>query len=250
MIIIKAGGSVITKKNGFMQVDKKNIILIANLIQKLWKNGEKILLVHGAGSFGHPYAKKYSLKGKLTSKRQKIGFATTHYSCNLLSDYLLKELVNRDIAAISIPPSAIIEQKNGKIQKTSNFIEQYLEAGFLPVLYGDMTLDNNLIGAVCSGDKIISYFAKKLKPKKIVLITDVEGVLDDKNKVIKKITQKNFSEISKYLYNRKGDVTGSMRGKIEELLSLDSTSYIVSYKKCSQIPDLIKGKKEFGTRIN
>ena len=36
MIIIKAGGSVITKKSGFMEIDKENIIKIVKLIKKLW----------------------------------------------------------------------------------------------------------------------------------------------------------------------------------------------------------------------
>ena len=250
MIIIKAGGSVITKKSGFMQVDKENIVKIAKLVKTLWTKKEKIILVHGAGSFGHPYAKKYNLKGKLKNKKQKLGFAVTHYSCGLLSDYLIKELVNNDIPAISLSPSSIIKQKSGKITLVGSVVEEYLKQDYLPVLYGDMTLDSTLSGCVCSGDKIVSYFAKKLKPKKVILITDVDGVMDDNNKVIKKITNKIFSEISKYFYNRKGDVTGSMKGKIEELLSLKTTSYIVSYKKCDQIPALINGKKEFGTRIN
>lgn len=250
MIIIKAGGSVITKKSGFMEIDKENIIKIVKLIKKLWTKKEKILLVHGAGSFGHPYAKKYNLKGKIMDKKQKLGFAVTHYSCSLLSDYLIKELVNSDIPAIAIPPATAIEQKNGKIEKSNSVIDKYLAQGFLPVLYGDMTLDSSLKGCVCSGDKVISFFAKKMKPKKIILITDVDGVLDDKKKVIKKISKKNFSEISKFFYAREGDVTGSMKGKIQELLDLKATSYIVSYKKYKEILALINGKKEFGTRIN
>ena len=58
MFIIKIGGSVITdkaKQNSF----KKDVI--DNLAKQISKSKKEIILVHGAGSYGHILAKKYNL---------------------------------------------------------------------------------------------------------------------------------------------------------------------------------------------
>ncbi|MBI5046991.1 hypothetical protein HZC07_04660, partial [Candidatus Micrarchaeota archaeon] len=54
MKIIKIGGSFITKKSGYCEADLENIKIAAKGIAVLWKKGVKdIVLVHGAGSYGH-----------------------------------------------------------------------------------------------------------------------------------------------------------------------------------------------------
>ena len=58
LMILKLGGSVITDKStSYATADEKNIELIANEILKCKKDFNfKLIIVHGAGSFGHPLA--------------------------------------------------------------------------------------------------------------------------------------------------------------------------------------------------
>ena len=50
----------------------------------------------------------------------------------------------------------------------------------VPVLYGDVVLDANedLKMAVISGDQLVSYLSLKLKPERIILGSDVDGIFD------------------------------------------------------------------------
>jgi len=57
LIILKLGGSIITKKESKEPlVDHDNLNRISKEIAS--SSFEGLIIVHGAGSFGHPFAKK------------------------------------------------------------------------------------------------------------------------------------------------------------------------------------------------
>jgi len=75
MLIIKLGGSVITdktKENTF----KKD--LMDKLAEKIKTADKELILIHGAGSFGHILAKKYDLNQGYKNDDQLHGFSLTH----------------------------------------------------------------------------------------------------------------------------------------------------------------------------
>ena len=77
LIIIKLGGSVVTYKDS--PTPKARLSTIKNLseeLSKLHKNYQ-LIIVHGAGSFGHPLAKKYRLTEGLEHKDSLVGFSKT-----------------------------------------------------------------------------------------------------------------------------------------------------------------------------
>ena len=84
MIILKIGGSVITNKaqeNTF----KKGIM--DRLSKEIKTSGKKIMIVHGAGSFGHITAKKYGLQNGFQDTKQIKGFSLTHLSVQKLNSF-------------------------------------------------------------------------------------------------------------------------------------------------------------------
>jgi isopentenyl phosphate kinase len=97
--------------------------------------------------------------------------------------------------------------------------------GFVPVLYGDATLDEKLGFTVLSGDQIVSHIARKLGAKKIVIGVDTDGLYDADPKVAESATlytHLTLSELEKIKATLGGstaaDVTGGMLGKIAELV--------------------------------
>jgi isopentenyl phosphate kinase len=250
MKLLKLGGSIITKKQGWREADLGMIEKLAKIVASAWKKSERDwVLVHGAGSFGHPLVVKYDVDNGVKSAKQKLGFAITHEACSELSVLVTSALNTEGIPAISIRPALIITSKNKRIHSfNTKIIDDYLEAGYLPVLSGDMVPDIELGGSVCSGDQIISYLGKKAD--KIILATNVDGVLDDKGNVIERIDSSNFSEISAYLREpEQKDVTGAMAGKIKELLELETPSYIVNGLKPERLEALMLGEKVECTEI-
>ncbi len=84
----------------------------------------------------------------------------------------------------------------------------------------------------------------------LVLATDVDGVLDEKGNVVPLITRSNFAEVSKHLRHTDNDVTGGMKGKIEELLALDTVAYIVNGSHPERIEAVFSGKPVLCTQVN
>lgn len=249
MKILKLGGSFITKKSGYREVDSQNLQKAAKAVSSIWKKGiHDFILVHGAGSFGHPLVLRYGINNGIRTDAQKKGYADTHASCVELSNYVVRALTDEGVPAISLPPAEIVVQKNKRIAKfDTKKVYDCLKNGSLPILFGDMVPDSELFGSVCSGDQIISYLGKDAEF--IVLATNVDGVLDDNGAVIPKITPANFSEIKKHLKKTAGDVTGAMEGKLKEIMCLDAPSYIVNGAFPERIEALMLGKKAVCTEV-
>ncbi len=222
--ILKIGGSVITDKNGELAARTEVINRLAEEIQKA--NAKNLIMVHGGGSFGHPTAQKYGIKDGLKEDAQKVGFAETHHVMTVLNGLVMDSLVWQNIPALSVTPSCCVITENGRIKFFEPAIlKMLLNMGFMPVLYGDTTLDEKLGFTVLSGDQIVSYLARKFAAGKIVIGVDVNGLYDADPKVAKNaklyehLTLEELKRIKATLGKSTGaDVTGGMLGKIAELI--------------------------------
>lgn len=153
--------------------------------------------------------------------------------------------------------SSFITTKNKRINSFNlDLIEKYLNEGFIPVLYGDVVLDEDLKIAVLSGDQILQFMAKNLKikdsklKKEVILGTDVAGVFTknpkkyDDAEHIPKLS--SLEEIEKFDSTTNIDVTGGMIGKIRELLELADIgieSKIIDANEPKVILNALEGKK-------
>ena len=249
MQVLKLGGSVLTRKEGYMELDHKNIDSLAQMLGRAWKSGTRnFILIHGAGSFGHPVVLKYGLNNGIRTDEQRAGMAFTHAACTCLSQAVVDALVKNDVPAITVPPSSIGKLSNKRISKLdSSIVISLLSSGFLPVLHGDMMLDEKLGGAVCSGDQLVSYFGKGAE--RVILGTNVDGIIAD-GKVVPRITKQNISEILAHVKGAEtADVTGGMRGKLEELLRIGKPSYIANALHPERIEKLLRGEKTICTLL-
>lgn len=262
MIILKLGGSVITRKNASEPtLDAENLTRICTEISN--SSYEKLIIVHGAGSYGHLYAKEYEIGSKINSKkeleRKKQGFSKTQNSVKDLNSLVCKHLQDQGIPTVSIQPSSFIKTENKRIIKADlDLINQYLNLGFVPVIYGDVVLDmnNQIKMAVLSGDQIIKYLAENLKPKMVVLGSDVDGIYnqDPKDnpdaKLIKVV--RSMNDLISADTTKTVDVTGGMGGKLEELLEIAKKgieSEIINANTDNNIKRALNGEKEIGTLI-
>lgn len=249
MKVLKIGGSLITRKSGYREPDPGNIASLAGAVAAAWKKGVRdFVVVHGAGSFGHALVLKHGINGGVQSAQQKLGFADTHAACSELSLLLVKALIDAGAPAVSIPPAVVLTQKGKRISSFNmKAVDGYLRSGYLPVLYGDMVPDSALGASVCSGDQIVAYLGRQADF--VVLATNVDGVLDGDGRLIPEITGANFAEVSKHLRHEPGDVTGSMAGKIRELLSLNTPSYIANGLHPDRVAALLEGRKAVCTAV-
>lgn len=228
LIIVKLGGSVITDKSKNTGTFKKQIVkrLVAEIKQAQLKKNFDLIIVHGAGSFGHPIAKKYFLKDGLVNKNSVKGMALCRVEMAKLKQLLLKEFIDGNLNADIVDTSSIAITENDKIFSFDlKKIISLLKLGVVPFLSGDVVIDKKKGISILSGDKIAPYLASKLNANRIIYVSDVGGVYD-KNpqkfkdaKLIVEINKKNYRKVIK-LFEGSGraDVTGEMGGKIMELM--------------------------------
>ena len=95
MIILKLGGSVITRKEADKPtINHENLKRITREVAE--STHQKLIVVHGAGSFGHPLAKKYAIgdeiQDNLDLKKKMLGFSLTQHAVKelngIVSEYL------------------------------------------------------------------------------------------------------------------------------------------------------------------
>lgn len=229
MIILKLGGSVITKKDAKEpSIDKNNLNRIAEEIAS--SSFHKLIIVHGAGSYGHPFAKKYQIGSPIKDERdfygKKKGFSITQSWVKKLNTAVCDSLRKKGVLAVSIQPSSFIITKNKRIYSCDlELIKKYVEYGFVPVIYGDVVadMDESIKICVLSGDQIIKYFGEKLKPERVVLGSDVDGIFTKDPRKYED-AQLMSTVTSCEDLNAGGssnvDVTGGMKGKLLELIEL------------------------------
>ena len=105
MQILKLGGSVITDKSKKYSFKKE---VVNRLSAEIKKANKELIIVHGAGSFGHILAKEYDLNSGYKNDKQLQGFSLTHAMVQKLNTMVLDSLHEHGIAAVSIPPHAVL----------------------------------------------------------------------------------------------------------------------------------------------
>lgn len=222
LLVIKLGGAVVTYKDS--PIPKARTSTIKRLASELKVVAQeyKIVLVHGAGSFAHQMVKKSGIDKGMKTQQQKKAFSLTIESVLKLNSIVIQQLVKVKLPVVTFPVHTFVTQSAGQLENMNlKEIASSLENNQIPVLFGDMVLDDKWGCSVLSGDRIVTYIANKLQADQVIFLTDVDGVYDKdpkKNpdaKLIPEINNKNFNQVLKGLTpSNESDVTGEMQGKI------------------------------------
>src|SRR3989338_3975211 len=237
IIILKIGGSLIAPKTAKKPtVDFKTLKRICMEIGSAYKkikNKKNLVIIHGAGNFGHLIAARTGIHRGIKSEKNLIDFAETQRLQNQLNVIVTKELIKNDVPAFPFQSSGHAVMEKGRLKKFSlAAINQLLKTGVVPVAYGVPACDIHQGCSILSGDEIVPYLAKRLKAR-----------------LIRMITRKNFYSVKKALSGSLGvDVTGGMKEKVS-LLSLRVRAQIINGKKNNLIKNAILGKSKQGTVI-
>ena len=187
-VVIKWGGGLITKKDVLKQPQLDIIGSLADQIFECNKEGIDIILVHGAGSFGHLKAKTYRLaEGRLNSpEANSLGPLTQDEAIEEvrndmmeLNRHIMDALTKRDISAVSLPPH---QWANETGTEFNGSLEHFIQApkGITMVTFGDVVScrDEREFG-ILSGDDIVARLAVEVPhvSRLVFAIGGVDGVL-------------------------------------------------------------------------
>jgi len=259
LILIKLGGSVITDKSKEFVAREENIKRLAREIKEGQKafSGE-IIIGHGAGSFAHTPAAKYRTKRGLLNSSSLMGASIVEDAARQLNSIVIKNFLAENLPVFPFSPASfLINDAKGNSMSYIDPIKQALLTEFLPVIYGDVVIDKSQGFTIFSTEKVLSIIAKELKNSyltRIILVTDVDGVLDKEGKTISRISKENFDQLKEGIIGAKNvDVTGGMLNKVEESLTLANDAgietLIINGLKEGNLEKAIKGEEVLGTKI-
>jgi len=230
LVVLKIGGSVATRKEeGKAEVDSVNLDRISSEVrQALKKKGYRMVVIHGAGPFGHNPVKKYGLDEGFSDRTQLAGLVETRRSMEELNYHVVESLMNAGVNAVAFQPSASGLLCDGRIVDFQvSILEGFLSLGVVPVGYGDLLLDEKRGVSVLSGDYLAPYLALKLKAQRVVVAADVGGIyssdpkIDRDARLLPELSSRDLGGL-RLTGSRSTDVTGGMEGKIKALMEASS----------------------------
>lgn len=256
LILIKIGGSSITDKTIPYKIREDVIRKIAKDLKKISLD-KQIIISHGAGSFAHTSA---SIYGGKKGYKSRIGIAKVSRDAAKLNQLLIDVFVEENLPAIYMRPMSMILSKGGKLTKHFfEILEQMVNQGLIPVVYGDVIWDTEWKSTIFSGEKILSeiaiYLMKKgYKIEKVIQVGETKGVYDLKGRTIKEIKPSDMAKIGQiFAKNGKIDVTGGMKHKVENAILLAQKgikTFIIDGLTPNELTKAVKGKSFRGTTIN
>ncbi|HEV2449025.1 MAG TPA: isopentenyl phosphate kinase [Thermoplasmata archaeon] len=224
--IVKLGGSVVTRKREEGKLRPK---VLARLSEEIASAPRPLVVLHGAGSFGHVGADRAGLADPPTPdrspERRRRAAALVAGSVRGLHLAVLRGLLSAGVPAYSVPVGATALSRAGTLERFEErpFVAA-LERGLVPVCFGDVVPDTDWGFSILSADTIALRLARPLAARKVVFVSDVDGLLEyptggrGRPRVIERLDAHALSS----LLPRPGapDVTGGIRGKLEVVLAL------------------------------
>ena len=218
VIVIKYGGNVLIDREVF-----NNFIVDIGILHKL---GLSIIVVHGGG----PRIKRELDKSNISSKFIKGLRVTDKKIINIVENVLIdfnKDIVNslklqgsnatsihtKEKNIISVKPE---DEELGFVgipnKINTDILKDLIEKKEIPVI-APLGMGKNNQSYNINGDTAAGAIAKSLKSRRLLLMTNVEGVLDNKKKLISEISSKKVIELIK-----NETISGGMIPKINTCL--------------------------------
>jgi len=191
-IVIKCGGSVLIDPNLF------NLFISDIIIMK--KLGLTPTIVHGGGKRINIKLKELNIESTFIKGLRVTNKDTIKVVENVLVDFN-KEIVNAlkdkscNAKSITTKDSNIIAVKSERnelgfvgepTEIKVNILNEIIQAKEIPVIAPIGLKDNQAFNI--NADTAAGAIAKKLKSRRLLLMTDIEGVIDNNNKLISEIT--------------------------------------------------------------
>ncbi len=267
LVLLKLGGSIITDKTQ-PYTARLDVIerLAAEIKTAMDERGDDLRLVigHGAGSFGHEAAAKYQTHKGAINADSWLGFAEVAAAASDLNNIILKALRDAGIPAMRFQPSASTRTRGEQLMYFETFpLKEALQHSVVPVVYGDVSVDANQGMSIVSTEKLFDNLARELSPGRILFCGHVDGVYDKdplKNpdaEMIDSVDRDNWEEVEEMLGGSHGvDVTGGMFTKVRDMYRLTIAmppmqAMIFSGEEPGNLEAVLKGQMvPFGTMIN
>jgi isopentenyl phosphate kinase len=245
IVFLKLGGSLITDKDKPFTPRLDKLAELAGQIASSLHPGLSLVLGHGSGSFGHAAAKQFGtregtplapsgrsphlpLRGKWGEPEGGDywkGFAEVWFQASQLNRFVMEALRAAGIPALALAPVAAVTARDMQVAAWDvKPLRAALEAGLLPVIYGDVIFDEARGGTILSTEDLFAHLARELHPQRILLAGLEAGVWEDfptRTRLVRRISLRSYETMRAGIgASASVDVTGGMAAKVEQMLEL------------------------------
>lgn len=263
-VVLKWGGGLITEKHALKTVRTEVLDRLAEQIESCVSDGVDVILVHGAGSFGHLRAKEHRLhEGKLPedhingSMTQEEAVEAVRNDMLELNAHVMQALTRCDISAVTLSPHQWARNTGAGFAGDLALFEQ-APHGIVMVSHGDVVdCDEPRRFGILSGDDLVLRLATELTGVKrlVFAMGGVDGVLADPpqpnvNDVLLPTLRQTDLFTGEHAVEM--DVTGGIGLKVERGFQATAKGIevlLVNGEKDRRVADACMGKDVVGTRL-
>jgi isopentenyl phosphate kinase len=220
--------------------------VVSALSEEIASSDQKVVVVHGGGSFGHVVAKQHGI-GTDAGGAPAVGVAQTRGAMYELDRMVCKTMMEFKLNPYPFSPFDAVARAGGA--SVSSWLKGLLKEGLTPVTFGDVSLTPSGF-KVISGDIIVQDLAKMLVPERCVFALDVDGVYEGNTRVI--IPELTPSKVKRMKVQEGNDATGGMRLKLEVAVRIatgGSKAYFVSGYRRNEFSKALRGLDFYGTVV-
>jgi len=253
--VVKIGGSTL----GSHDTTLEDLITLQS-------EGHKLIVVHGGGKIISDWMERQGVRPRFVNGLRVTDLASLDIVVAVLTGLINKSLVasinSRGGKAIglsgadgSMVQASIANPELGYVGRIENInpdpIYAALSAGYIPVIAPvgyDPSRKPDEEGSLLNinADTVAGYISSALKAKRMVFLTDVQGVLDSSRRLIPRITERQAHSLV-----RSNVIGGGMLPKIEaclEAIEGGAISQIIDGRELRALKNLLSGEN-LGTRI-
>lgn len=251
--VLKLGGSILTTPKPNVDHDT-----LDRLASEIAATSERLILVHGAGHYGHPLAHEHDLAQGIQGQDARSATAHVHAHVRRLNLMILDALNTAGLSAMTLSPLGMLSTNDGTPGGWNLVpLHRLLENDLLPVLHGDLVLDTTRGLTVLSGDTIAAEASRFLDAEHLIFALDQDGVYTHPPETgdAHMLETPTIDEIQEARENATTgsdpDVTGGMQGKLDAALHATKRGARVSFVnglEPNRVRDAINGDTD-GTTL-
>ena len=253
--IIKLGGSVLTRKRETEKLRPKVLARLAREVADI--RSHRVVLLHGAGGFGHPGAVRFGLARAPTpdhpASERSRGASIVSAEVRRFHLAVLRELVRAGARPWSVPVAGHVQQTEGRLVRLdASAFSSALSRGQLPLSFGDVVPDTAWGTSILSADTIALELARSLRPQVVLFVSDVDAIHSPGSAGRATRLPIVDETVVRSLKMAPGvpDVTGGIRAKAEAILAiarLGVDAGLISGLSDGAIPRALRGGREDGS---
>ena len=267
LILLKLGGSLITDKDKPYTPRLDTLKELADEIASSLTPDRRLILGHGSGSFGHAAAQEFGTRDGIAPQTGEgreeenywKGFAEVWFQASQLNRFVMEALRAAGIPAVALAPVSAVTSREARVSRWDLApLRSALDAGLLPVVYGDVIFDEARGGTILSTEDLFAHLARELRPNRILLAGLEAGVWEDfptRTRLVSRISLLSYETMRAGIgASASVDVTGGMAAKVGGMFELiravpGLTAQIFSAEEAGNLSRALAGE-EVGTTLS